>query len=213
VKQVAFPVKTLPARFFLAERSVLGDSLEIAATLPRGTGVVLRDYDACDREAMARRLARIARRRGLILLIAGDSRLAWRVGAQGVHLPQWRLFGRPPPRRRGWLVTAAAHDRQALARAQAIGADAALVSPVFATGSHPAARPLGVHRLARMTAGAPLPIYALGGIDAHTLHRLPDGLAGVAAIAAFADQKFRRVPRYSMPERSRPSATKPKRCP
>jgi len=213
VKQVAFPVKTLPRRFFLAERRAVADPLAVAAGLPRGTGVILRDYDAPDRAEMAESLAALARRRGLVFLVAGDARLAWQVGAHGLHLPHRHLTQPPPHRRPGWIVTAAAHDRRALARARAIGANAALVSPVFATASHPQAWPLGVHCLARLVAGCPLPVYALGGITRGNLRRLPDGLAGIAAITAFCDQKFSCVPRYRTPEGSRPSATRPKRSP
>lgn len=216
VQQVTCPVKRLPARFFIAERSRGIDPLEIAARLARGTGIILRDYGAEDREAYAHRLATIARRRGLPLLIAGDARLAASLGAAGLHLSRRRLFERPPCRRSGWIVTAAAHDRLALRRAREIGVDAVLVSPVFVTGSHPDAKPLGPHRLARMIDGVELPVYALGGIDAFNARRLPPGLQGLAALSAFGDaefrgQKLRRVPRYSTPERSGPPFSRPNR--
>lgn len=182
-------------RVFVADRGRGGDPLAVAGRLARGTRVLLRDHDAPDRAAFGRKLAAIARRRGLVLIVAGDARLMRELGAHGLHLPQWQLF-RPPPRlARGQLLTAAVHDRRAMARARRIGVDAVLVSPVFATASHPGARPLGPHRLARLVAGAGLPAIALGGIDGLTVRRLPPGLAGIAAIGGFTDQKLRRVPR------------------
>lgn len=200
VQQATCPVKRLPTRLFIAERSRGIDPLAIAARLPRGTGIILRDYGADDRERYAQRLAALARRQGLLLLIAGDARLAASLGAAGLHLPRRRLFARPPYRRPDWIVTAAAHDRLALRRAGDIGVDAVLVSPVFATGSHPDATPLGPHRLARLIEEASLPVYALGGIDRQTMRALPPGLQGLAALSAFDDPKFqaqklKRVPR------------------
>jgi len=191
VQQVGFPVKRLPRRIFIAERSRGGDPLDIAGRLPRGTGLILRDYDKPDREAFAGRVATLARRRGLCLLIAGDVRLARRLGAQGLHLSRRRLFEPPPPRRPGWILTAAAHDRRALFRAVTIGVDAVLVSPAFATASHPDAAGLGPHRLARLITGVPLPVYALGGIDRLSARGLPPSLYGLAALAAFSDPRFR----------------------
>lgn len=200
VQQATVPVKRLPTRLFIAERSRGIDPLAIADRLPRGTGIILRDYKAADRESYAQRLAALARRRGLLLLIAGDAQLAASLGAAGLHLPRRRLFERPPYRRSGWIVTAAAHDRQAMRRAGEVGVDAVLVSPVFVTRSHPDAKPLGPHRLARLIDGASLPVYALGGIDTGNMHSLPPGLQGLAALSAFSDPEFRsqklmRVPR------------------
>ncbi len=195
-------VKTLPPVFYIAQRGEGHAPLAVAARLPRGSGVIYRDYSAPDRAAYAAELAKLARRRGLVLLIAGDAALARAVGASGWHLPEHRLGRRPPPPPGGGLVTAAAHGRQAILRAARAGVDAVLLSPVFATRSHPAARAIGPHRLARLLATAPLPVYALGGIDAAHARRLPPGLAGLAALRAFADQKFRRVPRKSTPARS-----------
>ncbi len=204
-------VKTLPPAFYVADRCAGHEPLAIAACLPRGSGVIYRDYGAPDRAAYAAEMATLARRRGLVLLVAGDAALARAVGASGWHLPEHRLARPLPPPPGGGLVTAAAHDRRAILRAARAGVDAVLVSPVFATASHPAARAIGPHRLARLLAASPLPVYALGGIDAVRARRLPPGLAGVAALRAFADQKFRRVPRKSTPARSTVSRPGPKR--
>ncbi|MFP6690036.1 MAG: thiamine phosphate synthase, partial [Alphaproteobacteria bacterium] len=86
-----------------------------------------------------------------------------------------------------WLITVAAHSRAALHHAAMCGADAALLSPVFATESHPERRPLGPEGFNLLAARAALPVYALGGIDRHNAARLLCGrAAGIAAIAAFA---------------------------
>ncbi|MCS5604321.1 MAG: thiamine phosphate synthase, partial [Alphaproteobacteria bacterium] len=90
-------------------------------------------------------------------------------------------------RRPGWLVTAAAHSLAALNQAARIGADAALLSPVFATQSHPAVPFLGAMRFAAMARKAALPVYALGGVSSKNIGQLaPSRAVGVAAISGLA---------------------------
>jgi len=83
-------------------------------------------------------------------------------------------------------VTAAAHSRPALLRAARAGAQAAVVSPVFESASRSAGRALTPVRFAALLQGAPLPVYALGGVDARTAQRLVgSGACGLAAVGAF----------------------------
>jgi thiamine-phosphate pyrophosphorylase len=92
------------------------------------------------------------------------------------------------PRKRGQLVTGAAHGRRGLARAKALGLDAALLSPVFATRSRAAGAPLGALRAGRLARGGGLPVYALGGINARTGPRLIGrGFAGIASVDGLLD--------------------------
>jgi thiamine-phosphate pyrophosphorylase len=174
----------IPALFFFTDPVRTPDPCAVAARLPRATAVVYRHFGAAERRRVARRLATIARTRGLVLLIAADPALAARVGADGVHWPQ-RLL----PRARGpGLVTAAAHDADALARAEAMGADACVLGPVFATRSSSENAPLGLFRASRLARAARLPVIALGGVNARTAARLGGrGFAGVAAVEALAE--------------------------
>jgi thiamine-phosphate pyrophosphorylase len=173
---------------FFTDPARTPDPEAVAGRLPRGAAVVYRAFGAADAEARGRRLAQIARRRGLILLIGADAALAARLGADGVHLPQ-RLAHRARrlkaahPR---WIVTAAAHGARAARRALAAGADAAVVSTVFESRSASAGRPLGPVRLALLVRAAGGPVYGLGGIDNKKARRLIDaGLVGLAAVDAF----------------------------
>lgn len=184
----------VPRLLLVTDETRLPDPLPAAARLPAGSGVILRHYGwPPERRAeLGRRLAALARRRRLVLLVAGDWRLAARLGAAGIHLPEGMAGGRVAQalgwaRRRGRLVTAAAHSRAALARAKRLGLDAALLSPVFATRSHEGAPCLGPLRFALMARRAGLAVVALGGIDARRAGRLPPGSAsGLAAIGALA---------------------------
>lgn len=189
VQSAVARARGLPPLWFMTDRIRVPDPLAVAAALPRGAGVILRDYDAVDRLPLARDLAAVCRNRGLLFLVAGDERIAARSGADGLHLPEWRSRGIGPVRRRrpGWLITAAAHGAAALRRAALGGADAAFLSPVFATASHPGAPHLGAVRFAALARSTEMPVYALGGVDVETVMRLRSaGIAGVAAIGALA---------------------------
>lgn len=180
--------RRLPALILMTDHRRLPDPAPVAARLPAGAAVIFRHYGDGRRAERLAALARVCRRRRLVLLVAGDARLALRAGAAGVHLPEGLLpsarLRRP---RRGWLITAAAHGEAALARAAAAGADAALLAPVFETASHPEARRLGPLRFAALVRRARLPVYALGGIDRQTARRLAgSGAVGIAAIGALA---------------------------
>lgn len=178
----------LPRLLVMSDSQRLPDPLAVLDRLPAGAGMILRHYRDPEREDLAYRLARACRWRGVVLLVAGDPGLARRCGADGLHLAEHqarRIAGcgrlrRPRP---GFLVTAAAHSPAALARAARLGADAALLSPVFPTASHPGSATLGAGGLARLVAGACLPVYALGGISAANAGRLLGlPLAGFAGI-------------------------------
>jgi thiamine-phosphate pyrophosphorylase len=73
------------------------------------------------------------------------------------------------------------------------GADAVFVSPVFATASHPGAPTLGPMRFGLLAKRLPLPVIALGGMDARRFRRLkPLGAHGWAAIDALSPQRQKR---------------------
>lgn len=165
----------------------------VIETLPENSAVIFRDYRMPHREALAGRLARLCRTRGVMFLVGGDARLAGRVGADGLHLPEWSLGSAPfsiqtPPK---GFVTASAHNIRALARAALLGVDAVLLAPAFHTASHPERRGLGIHRLQRLMAYSTLPVYALGGMTEAKMKHLPpmDRLAGVAGISLFMKKK------------------------
>ena len=82
--------------------------------------------------------------------------------------------------------TAACHDAAELAMATQLGVDAAFLSPVQATPSHPGEAYLGWPAWAALVRLATLPIYALGGVtpdDAAYARTL--GGQGVAGISQF----------------------------
>lgn len=58
------------------------------------------------------------------------------------------------------------HGPECLARAEALGASYALLSPLFPTATHPDTPALGVERFAELAGAVALPVIALGGLDA-----------------------------------------------
>lgn len=152
----------------------LGDALWVAlGRLPRGSGVVFRHYatPAPERRAMFRRVVRLARARGLVVVRAGR-RAGY--GEDGVH----------GGARGHGLRTAPAHDRREAAAAVRRGAEVLFVSPVFATRSHRGVEALGPRKARRIATGLPVMLIALGGMDSQRFRKLA-GFDGWAAIDAW----------------------------
>lgn len=173
---------------FLTDAGRAPHPLLVARVLPKGAAVILRDYDMRDRAGLAAQLKSVCGARGVKLIIGADIALAQQIGADGVHLPRWFSPASPLPEGmpEDMIVTASAHDADELLRAKKRGAGLALLSPVFATASHPQADSLGATRFKALAAASPLPVLALGGAD-ETNARLLAGpnVAGLAAIGAF----------------------------
>lgn len=185
---------------FVTDPERTPDPLADAARLPRGAAIVYRHFGAPDALETASALAELARARRLLLLIGADERLAAAVRADGLHLPE-RMIGRllrVRARRPSWVLTAAVHSAAALRRAEAAGADAVLVSPVFPSRSASAGEPLGLTALKQLVAGSRLPVIALGGVNARTAPRLiGSGAAGLAAVEGWLDRSSRQTGKTS----------------
>lgn len=161
----------------------LGEELfEAIERLPRGAGIVFRHYELPpgERRALFTGVKAAARRRGLVLVLAGSAGQALRAGADGFHE---RSARRGPTR---LLRTMSAHNHTELVLARRAGADLAFVSPLFATRSHPGADPLGRVRFGLLAREARVPVIALGGINARRARAIePLGIHGWAAIDAW----------------------------
>jgi len=161
--------------------------LGVAASLERGVRLVqLRApaLDAAAYAALAERVLILCRRAGARLILNADPALSLALGADGTHLNSCRLRAtgaRPVPR--AHLLSAACHDAAELQHARDVGVDFVFVSPVLATASHPAARPLGFEGLAALLDSAALPAYALGGVGRAELPgAVAAGCVGIAGI-------------------------------
>ena len=170
--------QSLP-RLWLMTDERQGDALWTAlAQLPRGSGVVFRHYGLGPRQRheLFERVKKIARRRRLLLLLAGTPELALAWRADGSH---GRAGGRCARR----LKSAPAHDLIEIRAAERAGADLLFLSPVFPTRSHPGGRVLGPARFATLARATRLPVIALGGMDGTRARSLRGhyGWAGISA--------------------------------
>lgn len=180
--------RPLPRRWFFTD-SRLGEGVwAVIGRLPKDVGVIVRVPSLARDMALAQRLIAACRRRGLAVLLAGPVAVAQRLGADGAHLPEREARrGRCRRPRAGFRLTAAAHSRAALLRAERLGADGVFLSPVFPTRSHPGARTLGPCRFGLLMRGLALPVLALGGMDGRAARRLrPLRPYGWGAIDAWA---------------------------
>lgn len=177
----------LPRLVFMTDDARVKDPVAAIARLPRDSLIVFRDYGVADRKVLGRAVVKAAHARGHKVLVAGDWRLAWALGADGVHLPEYQAqqAGQLKRRRPDWIVTAAAHSASAVRKATRAGVDAVFLSPIFPTQSHGRVAGIGVVRATHIINQAQVPVYALGGVDAKTA-RLLQGtrLYGFAAIGA-----------------------------
>ncbi|MBI2382100.1 MAG: Nudix family hydrolase [Gammaproteobacteria bacterium] len=116
-------------------------------------------------DELAGDVAARCRAAGAEWLLNGPAALAYRHGADGLHLDGAALATldeRPEGLR--WLA-ASCHDAAQLSRAEALGCDFAVLSPVKATASHPRILPLGWAGFAERVRGVGMPVYGLGGLS------------------------------------------------
>ena len=133
--------------------------------------------------ALGRELRTRTRAVGARLIVNDRLDLALLLEADGIHLGRRSIDAREARRVLGptVFISRSVHDLHELDRARSEGADAAMVSPIFASPEK--AEPLGLEAIAAMRRLAPeLPLVALGGV---TLEQAPRCFsAGAAAVAS-----------------------------
>ena len=81
------------------------------------------------------------------------------------------------------LLGVSVHSREALAQAAALGASFAVFGPVFDPGSKPGVHGVGMDALHKITANAPIPVLAIGGVTPDRVRAcLGAGAWGVACV-------------------------------
>lgn len=177
-RQPSLPSK-LPSVWLISDARNDAVLERVLQRLPRGSGFVYRHYhlDPAARRARFECLKRIAKARGHVVILSGGGR--W--GADG-------SYG-PPGAKRSGLCLMTAHSLREIARCRS--ADAILLSPVFPTRSHPAAKVLGPLRFRSLAARSAIPVIALGGMNARRARRLRH--PRWAAIDGVCDQKSARI--------------------
>ena len=183
----------IPSIVLMTDEKRLPDPIPAIIGLPSRSMVIFRHYDLApaDRTKLAYRVRRTCRQYGHLCLIADDLALALHLDADGIHLPEYRIRKTPHAYRqipRDMLVTSACHSTQTLRLLALLTPgqrpDGVLISPVFATESHPDQPGMAFSAFLQRTAlcrSLGLIPIALGGIK-------PDNVAmlrgsGVASLA------------------------------
>jgi len=159
----------LPALYAIsnvAELGVEGFMRRLEVALDNGLRLLqLREKHLARNELreLAQRVVALAHARGARVLLSGDVALAQEAGADGLQLTSAQLAESKERPAVDWCA-ASCHNADELRRAEALGCDFALLSPVLPTQSHPGAPPLGWEGFAAISAGSSIPVYALGGL-------------------------------------------------
>jgi thiamine-phosphate pyrophosphorylase len=186
--------RKLPRVYLITDGTMAGSQVDltpVAAALAAGVRLVqLREKHLSDRDlvATARRLRSLTDGFGAHLLINGRPDIALLAAADGVHLPQNGLpvsVARSQLGRQRWIGVSC-HSASEVTAAADSGADFATFGPVYPTPSKEVyGPPVGIANLRQVVAAAPLPLFALGGVDeAHLGELAATGVHGVAAIRA-----------------------------
>lgn len=135
-------------------------------------------------ESEARELVASSR---LPVLVSSRCDVALAAGAAGVNLPEHDISIIDARRLlHDRLIGRSVHSIESALDAQEGGADFVIFGPVWASATHPMARPTGLAALAEVCRAIHTPVVAIGGI---TFERIAEchaaGAAGYAAIGLF----------------------------
>lgn len=168
----------LPCVFWLWDDDRPQDISAVISALPRRSGLILRSRGCLKPLKDTVQKNRPWRKQHSVFVTGTPD---YRV--HGLHL---REKDRPalPLRRlcQRFLITVSCHSLSSLIRQNKRPVHGVLVSPVFATASHPGARPLGVYTLRKLMQVAQKPLIIMGGMNPSTRRLLghPPRWAGVS---------------------------------
>jgi 8-oxo-dGTP diphosphatase len=178
----------LPTLYAISNVAELGEvefMRRLEAALRKGLRLVQlreKNYSREALRALALKMLPLLRQYDARLIINADIELCREIGADGVQLTGAQLAELSVRPDVDWCA-ASCHSAEQLRRAEALGYDFALLSPVLPTQSHPGAPHLGWENFAAIAAGSSIPVYALGGLQLGDLETAwQHGAHGVALL-------------------------------
>ncbi len=160
---------TLPNLYAISNVAELGVAAfmnSLQGKLDQGLKLVQLREKKLSREtlhSLALQMVALTHSYGAKVLLNGDAEMVQEVGADGVQLTSTQLAELEVRPEVNWCA-ASCHSIEELRRAEILGCDFALLSPVLPTQSHPGAPHLGWEKFAAIAAEASIPVYALGGL-------------------------------------------------
>ena len=162
----ALSLPTLYAISNVAELGEAGFMQRLDAALKNGLRMVQLREKSYSREALsdlALKILPLMRQYDARLILNADIELAREIGADGVQLTGAQLAELDERPDLDWCA-ASCHYPEELRKAESLGCDFALLSPVLQTQSHPGAPHLGWESFQEFSAGLSIPVFALGGL-------------------------------------------------
>lgn len=181
----------LPRFILMTDDERLPDPTSIVGLLPPNSAIIARSQDMARVKVLINVLRPICSSHNIALLAAGDFKTVRSFDVDGIHLSETAVLETNTemvsfPER--WILTAAAHSVSAVQRANSLRADVVMISPVFATRSHPDTQVLGPSGYRHLAQHAPESACPLGGITRDTIKQLKGApIAAIAGIDLFLD--------------------------
>ena len=178
----------LPDLYAISNVAELGEQefiKRLGVSLNKGLGLVQlreKNYSRDKVRSLALKILPLIRQHGARLVLNADIELVREIGADGVQLTGTQLAELRVRPEVDWCA-ASCHNAEELQRAEALGCDFVMLSPVLPTKSHPGAAHLGWEKFSVIAAGSSIPVYALGGlthVDAQTAWQ--HGAHGIALL-------------------------------
>ena len=172
-KEIRSKDNKLPKVIIIFDDELFNKKKMLKLKIPKKSAFLLRSYQTKKRKKIAKQLLKFCKMKKIKLLIGSDIKLAKDINAHGVHFPEYMIkenkinwIGiKNIKYRKKWIITTAAHSTRSLKKVEGLDIDAALLSPVFISKSHPNNKCLGLNKFSKIVKKTKLPIYALGGIN------------------------------------------------
>lgn len=151
----------LPRIWLLSDQRNDAQLERAIGALPRGSGFVFRHYHL-NPQARKRRFEELytcAKRAGHAVVMAAGPEPRAACPCDGVYGPVSRITDAPG------LKIGTVHDHDEVLLANQAKVDAVMISPVFATQTHPGSAFLGVEAFFHLAAMCTMPAIALGGMN------------------------------------------------
>jgi 8-oxo-dGTP diphosphatase len=180
----------LPSQLGISQVEQLGTAAfdeRLQRALTAGLRFVMLREKAWTQEALlayGRNALNHCRGSGALMVVNGASALAQKLGADGVHWNSQHLMAATQRPDLKWCG-ASCHDAEELGQAARLGLDYVVLGPVQPTLSHPGQPALGWEQFGALVRDYPLPVYALGGLNASDLREAwSHGAHGIAMMRA-----------------------------